>query len=263
MNNLINLEKAYNVRGIDGYVNKYGKTVKSKLFLRGDGLSNLSKNDIQTLVDYGVGTIIDLRSASELKAEPNKFLNNENVKYYNLPLVPMKNGETQDLTQINLQDNAKESFPSFYIDMLENSKINIKKMFKIFAANLDKTTLYHCTAGKDRTGVTSMLLLGLAEVSNKDIISNYIVSYDNIIKSDIFKNIKKDDPALDLVYSNEEYLIPSLNHIKNKYGSCYKYLLSTGLRKKTLDKIKSALLDWYSNWRGLWITYIKLKMPII
>lgn len=243
MNSLITLEKAYNVRGIDGYKNKYGKTVSAKLFLRGDGLSRLSENDIKTLVEYGVGTVIDLRSDSELEKEPNKFLNNKNVKYYNLPLVPIKNGKIQDLTQINLHDNVKESFPLFYIDILENSKVNIKKMFKVFAANLDKTTLYHCTAGKDRTGVTSMLLLGLADVPNEDIIDNYTVSYENISKSDIFKNLKKGDHALDLAHSDKEYIIPSINHIKNKYGSYYKYLLSTGLRKKTLDKIKNALLN--------------------
>lgn len=243
MNSLIPLENAYNVRGIDGYTNKYGKTVRPKLFLRGDGLSNLSENDISTLIEYGVSTIVDLRSDSELKSNPDKFLNNKNFKYYNIPLVPMKSGKVQDLTQIDLTTNVKTRFPLFYIDMLENSKQNIKKMFKVFASNIDKTTLYHCTAGKDRTGVTSMLLLGLADVSTEDIIDNYVVSYENILKSNFFSDIENKNFCIELAYSNKEYILPSIKHIENNYGSYYKYLLSTGLRKKTLDKIKNALIS--------------------
>ncbi len=243
MNNLLNLENAYNVRTIGGYKTKNNKTVTEKLFLRGDCLSKLSENDMNFLINYGLGTIIDLRSNDEIQERPNKFFDSNKIKYYNMPLIANQsngNNNAQDLTKV-LMTNARESFPKFYLEMLSKSKDCIRDIFEIIGDNLDKTILFHCTAGKDRTGVIATLLLGLVSVSTEDIISNYVFSFENNCKNPDYEEASSKIPV-EVFYSLEEYIRPSIDYIENNYGSYYDYLLSTGLTAKTLDKIIDKML---------------------
>ena len=60
--------------------------------------------------------------------------------------------------------------------MLLENKTAIKETFEILA-EAKGCTIFHCTAGKDRTGIIAMLILGLSGVSRKDIIANYEVTY--------------------------------------------------------------------------------------
>ncbi len=242
MNNLLKLENAYNVRSLGGYKTKNNKTVNPTLFLRGDCLSKLSNNDMEYLINYGLGAVIDLRSSDELLEKPNKFFDSDSIKYYNIPLIAnQSNGSNsaQDLTKV-LMANARESFPKFYIDMLSKSKDGIKKVFETIHDNLDKTILFHCTAGKDRTGVVAMLLLGLAGVSTEDIIENYVVTFDNNSKNPAFESAIKVMP-IEVFYSEKEYIIPSIKYIEENYGNYYDYLLSTGLSSDILDEIVDRL----------------------
>lgn len=243
MNNLLNLEKAYNIRTIDGYKANGDIIINSKLFLRGDCLSELSENDVNYLLEYGLGTVIDLRSADELISKPDVFEKDSRVKYYNVPLIAnQENGgnNAQDLTKLMMK-NAREVFPKFYIEMLDKSKDGIKQIFEIIEENLDKTILFHCTAGKDRTGIIAMLLLGLVSVSDEDIIANYVVTYENNCKNPSFSESRKSLP-LEIFLSDKEYIVPSIEYIKINYGSYFDYLLSTGLSTKTLENISRKFL---------------------
>lgn len=240
MNNIIELENAYNVREIGGYKTSDGKVIKNNLFLRADCLGNLSQKDIDTLITYGLGSVIDLRSANELEQRPNPFNNYTNIKYINIPFMADTNSNNiQDATKI-MMENPKEMMPMFYINILKNSTQRIKNAFIFIEENLDKTTLFHCTAGKDRTGVLAMLLLGLCGVSKEDIIANYIVTFENNKKNPNYTTIAKELP-LGILLSEREYIIPAIEYIENHFNSYYDYLLSTGIDKSTLDNIKNKL----------------------
>ncbi len=240
MNNLLKLEKAYNVRTLGNYTTTNGKAINGALFLRGDCLSKLNQADIEFLLNYNLGTVIDLRSSDEIEKKPNALRNNPNVKYFNIPLIANQEGVPQDLTQL-FMENPVETFPKFYIEMLHKSKSSFKEIFEIIEQNLDKITLFHCTAGKDRTGVVSMLIQGLAGVSTEDILSNYIVTYENNRKNPDFNKVSQKLPV-EIFYSTKEYLMPSIQYIEENYGTYYNYLLSTGLNEETLNNILEKLV---------------------
>ena len=119
--------------------------------------------------------------------------------------------------------------------ILEN-KVAIKKIFEIIA-EAKGGVLFHCTAGKDRTGLVAMLILGLAGVTRKDIVANYEVTFTYVpILMDETIN-----PAL--AYSRPEYIITAIEFIEQNYGTYREYLKSCDLTDEILDKIKSKYLD--------------------
>ncbi len=242
MNNLLPLENAYNIRHLGGYITKNGDITNSTSFLRADSLSFLSERDIKTLLSFGLGTVIDLRSSDELKENPNPFASTNKATYINFPLKISKDESiSNDLTKL-ITNNPKTALPAFYVSVIKDSKEQIKELFELISQNLDKTILFHCTAGKDRTGLTSMLLLGLCDVSREQIIENYVVTFENNINNPNFKKIDKTFPK-EILRSDKEYILAPMDYIENNYSSYYEYLLSTGLDNKTLDKIKSKMLS--------------------
>jgi len=78
----IPVEGAYNVRDIGGYETRDGGTTRWGKYLRADTLMNLTPAGVQTLVDYGVRNIIDLRRSNDLQFRPSPFIGNESVTYY-------------------------------------------------------------------------------------------------------------------------------------------------------------------------------------
>ncbi len=240
MNNLLQLEKAYNVRHLGGYKNKDNKITKDSIFLRADSLSFITQNDIDALIKFGLGSVIDLRSEKEIEEHPNLLNNYDGINYINIPLKVIDGDITQDLTKVAM-DNPKQAMPLFYVDILEKSKTFIKEMFEFFEKNIDKTLLFHCTAGKDRTGVTAMLLLGLCDVDNEQIIDNYVITFENNTKNPNYLKIA-DNLPIEILRSDREYIETAIKHIEKNYGSYYDYLVSTGISTETLKTIKNKML---------------------
>lgn len=103
--------------------------------------------------------------------------------------------------------------------------------------------LINCSAGKDRTGVVSMLLLLLAQVYEDDIIVDYQISY-TYIRADIIK-MHKDNPDLPafLGGSKLEYMEETLKLFFTKYKSIENYFKYLGFNKKEIRKIKEKLVS--------------------
>ena len=78
----VSVEGAYNVRDLGGYETRDGRTTRWGKYLRADTLMNLTPAGVQTLVDYGVRNIIDLRRSNDLQFRPSPFIGNESVTYY-------------------------------------------------------------------------------------------------------------------------------------------------------------------------------------
>ncbi|MBR3511386.1 MAG: tyrosine-protein phosphatase [Clostridia bacterium] len=224
------LEGAENVRELGGYPTNDGKVTKFGVFLRGSYLSSLTKNDNDFLYNYGDGvrTVIDLRSEDKSFENPDAVDNRFTVK--NVSLLTDKFNENLVLEKKNF------NMGDGYIYILQNTKA-IKEIFDIIAESKG-CTLIHCTAGKDRTGIISMLILGICNVSSKDIIANYKIT-DEYFSALI-------DPELgnpDLALSKPEYIKCAMKYIEDNFGTYYDYLKSCGISDETINKIKNKFLD--------------------
>lgn len=115
---------------------------------------------------------------------------------------------------------------------------NIAKIMRLIIRT-DGAVLFHCTAGKDRTGVIIALLLSLAGVSKEDIVADYSMSYSYI--RPIIRDIKKATSGLPEWYgvTYPEIMEDVLEYI----GNSFDYLLNCGLTEEEIVKLKKHLLD--------------------
>jgi protein-tyrosine phosphatase len=228
------LEGTANTRDLGGYSTKEGHSTKWHAFLRSDDLYDLSEKDKRFLENYGLKTVIDLRSSAELSFRPSPYQHHPQVAYHNVSLFENASPLVIDLLPI-------DALKSMYIEMLISHQTQIKEVLTLMANAVEGTILFNCAAGKDRTGVISMLLMGLAKVPNRDIVSNYEVSFTNLRRSVYFKERK--DKITHLMYSNNNYMEETLQYIRDHYQTIEAYLSSIGLSEDILFKIKHRFIS--------------------
>lgn len=170
-----------NTRELGGYPAACGRKTRRHAFLRSDGLSGLTDKDVQMLLDYGVCCVVDLRSESETAAAPSRLADVPGVDYYSIPML-------DEAASQGFTGGMPERMGDVYVKLLSGRGDAFARMIRIFAQHSDGTVLFNCTAGKDRTGVTAMLLLLLAGVPCEIVVADYSVSEANM--RDIFKRQK-------------------------------------------------------------------------
>ena len=168
------LQGTYNTRDLGGY--PAGDTaVRRGRFLRSDQPVDLGEGDLQALYEYGVRLAIDLRSAQECRRAPSSLRGYRDIRCEEVPLL--------DSLQSSLAAGEAVALPpsmgELYVSLLRDSQPAIARSLSLMAGSTG-CVLYHCTAGKDRTGVLSMLLLSLAGVADAVIETDYAVSAANM-----------------------------------------------------------------------------------
>ena len=225
------LEGTNNVRDLGGYcchtdtprVTRYHK------FIRSAGLTYITNKDIDILLSYGVKDVLDLRSQEEAAIQPNKLKDVEGINYYNIPLSIV------DMVADITKEDKNFNMPEGYIKRIEHKEI-IKGIIEYIANNLHGGFLFHCTAGKDRTGLIASILLGLCEVSRGDIKANYEVSHTYMRENDDF--MKAYETGKSKVFlSKARYMECVHDYVINTYGSYRNYLMDCGIQETDLDKI--------------------------
>ena len=124
--------------------------------------------------------------------------------------------------------------------MCEN-KTFVKSVFDTFA-KYDKAVLYHCTAGKDRTGVITALLYKLVGVADIDIIADYEVSFTYLVPKYVGRDENVTEMYQDLFSSKPETMRTFLNYLNYKYPNILDYFISKDISMETIDIIKRKLL---------------------
>ena len=228
------LDGVENCRELGGYSTENGGQVKWHTFLRSSDMSGLTEEDIIFLEEYGVKTVIDLRREDEIELRQNPLSESDFCDYYNIPF------SGQSVLELSI---AKDAFMGdFYVTLLEESN-SVKQMFDTIALAKEGAIVFHCSAGKDRTGILAMLLLGLVGVEKKDIISNYEVTYTNLESFHDVTNIgiALEKIPMEFLYSRKEYIIRAYEHIIEKYESIENYLQSKNIEQVVIDRVKERL----------------------
>ncbi len=229
--NRLPMEKAYNIRELGGYATDNGSVTRYHQFLRSENLTGITKKDITFLLKYGLSAAIDLRGSQEADKYPNPFREDKRVNYINCPLI------TEDVLDLRAVKEKGFDPGEFYVKLVEYKEM-IYRIFQFILENIDGTILFHCQAGKDRTGVLAMILLGLCGVSKEDIIANYEVTH-TYLKEHV--ELRLDDGLEELEFSRPQWIERAYNHIMDHYGSVEVYLMAAGLTKKEIKRIERKL----------------------
>lgn len=229
--NLVTLEGAWNVRDVGGYTTLDGrKVVRGKLY-RSDGLDQLTGSDLKKLLNLGINQNIDLRGSEEIQKWEDKLAKQPDIIYHIIPLLH------------KLDRKIPTSLSELYIFMLEESQEEFKKIFRLILNNRSGVTLFHCSAGKDRTGLVAAFLLLLAGVPREEVVRDYCASEENI-RPMLTKFAEENNPSFAVFStSRPEDINPFLDRLESSYGGAEAYLSMIGMTSQEIADLKSFLID--------------------
>ncbi len=234
---MIAFSVAENFRELGGYKNKDGKTVKHGAFYRTGMLNALcTKEDFEKFNSFGIKTIIDFRSESEIKQNPDPVF--ENATHHIQSALFDKDGKEMnfDLQEIfgrgkqGIEDMLASVHGSYTTIAFNNP--GYKLLFKCIK-NDELPLLFHCTAGKDRTGVAAALILRALNVDDEIIMQDYMLTniYRDNTRADfikkvgaIIKDIDLEKTAQAVLGVEEKALRATLKSIDEKYADFSDYL---------------------------------------
>ena len=169
-----------NFRDLGGIQNKHGKQLISKRLLRSAELSRLSPEQTRQLAGrYQLGKIIDFRSAAESRERPDVSI--AQARYVHIDLLAEAQQQAQAsiaaFSQLDSVSKTTEYMQMLYQELALSpaAQAGYRQFFQeVLANDADKSVLFHCAAGKDRTGIAAMLMLELLEVSRPLIYQDYL-----------------------------------------------------------------------------------------
>lgn len=249
----IKVGKLKNIRDIGGVYNDI--TIREGVFIRGRTLLKIKRKEKDILYkDLHIRTLIDLRDPKEREVEPNEVI--EGIKY-----VPMSFFDKSRLG-ISVEDQETKSkyellkmLPSMekiYYEMIHGKSMeNLAEIlhFIVNTSDEDYAIYYHCSEGKDRTGILSAIILMILGVSRKEIVEEYLYTNKVALKRAnkfyfLARYVKWDKPLADRVHGlfsvKEDYIQVLFNTIDVEYGGEENFF-TKGL-KLTKEEIESFRL---------------------
>ncbi|MDR3476274.1 MAG: tyrosine-protein phosphatase [Devosia sp.] len=238
------LPGTYNIRDLGGYEAGEGRTQWRRI-LRADALHKLDEAGVAALIDAGVRTVIDLRHDHELATAPNPFRGSDAVRYVNISLFDQLTPPGAGLDEQGRQTNV---LLELYKLALERRPEAIRDVLSAIAEAPEGAVLFHCTAGKDRTGIIAALLLALGGVDRETIGADYALTakmiaplIDELVAGAAARGADIASFRL-LLGAAPETMEAFLTHLDTTYGGAPAYLRSVGIDDELRDQLRRRLM---------------------
>ncbi len=244
----------YNARDLGGFPTTSGETTRFCVFVRSEAPVNLPEEDIEYLRNYGVTASIDFRGKGEAAARPSDL--NGLLPYYHKPLF---NEAAMAGSKPNPHPPKQIGWGEQYISMAEDSRQWARDVLDIAAKN-SGVLLYHCTTGKDRTGLMTCYLLSIAGVAREDIAADYCVS--QVFLEPVYEKMRSGllqlgpapeqgnaggppMPKMDNSFFETPAIamLTLIDYLNKTYGGVVPYLRHIGIPEETMDTIREKLID--------------------
>ena len=224
-----------NARDLGGYPTTDGAVTRTRSLLRADDLAQLSPEGLQALAAYGLETVLDLRWPEEIAAAPSPVPRQlPRVRYVSVSLLADTPGEWGTIGGYCDKAEWKRT-------VLERMQPRLKQALAAIAAAGPGPLLFHCVAGKDRTGVIAALLLSLADVVPAAIAADYAASTANL-RDAYLRRYSDGDPAaiIEAVRCPEEAVYNMLDFL-GRAGGTRGYLAGIGLGADEITRLRARL----------------------
>jgi protein tyrosine/serine phosphatase len=178
----IRLEGADNVRHLGGLATGDGGATRPGLLIRSDTVQRLTTEDARKLTeDLGLRTLIDLRTPKEAAREGRGPLADTSVAYVNVPFLPDRYlipGDPEH--KLIIERRARQEQSEHYFEYLARPGSPVADAVRLLIQPGTLPALFHCAAGKDRTGVLAALVLDLVGVPRETIVADYLLTNNRI-----------------------------------------------------------------------------------
>ena len=213
----------YNFRDLGGFRTKDGKYTKWGKIFRSDDLNHLTEDDLLYLASIPLVSIVDFRTQDEIKVAPDK--NPSSLKNnYSLTISPGNVLAFEELVKKS-ESEMKEIMMQLNESLITDSAsvASYKKFFMLLQSDEELPLMFHCSAGKDRTGMAAALILYALGVDESTILEDYMTSNDYL--GDKYAPLKESNPNITpLLEVDRKYLEAGLAKIKTDYGSIDSFL---------------------------------------
>ncbi|MGA9277078.1 tyrosine-protein phosphatase [Ilumatobacter sp.] len=173
---LIPFDAVHNFRDLGGYATDDGRTIGWGRLFRADGLYRLTDADLDVIDALGIRTVVDLRSAREFDDHGRFPLERYPVAFHHLPILDATWQRDEIPAVEDTEDGAVEFLTWAYGDMLAQGADRFANAFQVLAVPGAAPAVFHCAAGKDRTGVLAALILGALGVDHEAIVADYALT---------------------------------------------------------------------------------------
>jgi protein-tyrosine phosphatase len=236
-----------NFRDLGGYRSKNGDVVAWRHIFRSGALDRMTQNDFDFLSkELGVTSVIDLRCDSEIKKDGLGLLTNSQIYHHHISLIPDAGDRKANIERY-------KGFPDmghYYAHLVQKPDVGEKvvKALEIIAEPANHPLVFHCSGGKDRTGVLSIILLSILGVPDDDIEADYCLSAPSV---ELIYNRIRSDPQFSLeIRVLPDYVwrvIPQtvtifLALIRTQYGSARDYIEAQGANHSLANRLEKTLL---------------------
>jgi protein-tyrosine phosphatase len=252
---VVTLDGGINFRDIGGYVNDQGRSVKWRKIMRCGHLANLTDNDLDSLEQIGINRIHDFRRTEEQEQSPSRAVRAEFIDDYQVSIGDISRfweflfggeltAESSHTLVVNSYRNCIESvIPAF------------SRFMRHIVDNADNASVFHCSAGKDRTGMAAALILSALDVPRQTIIEDYMLTlqhYDSEKLIDLVEGHLRDAKVeswdrnwlVPYCSVHQDNIVAFLDAIDSEYGNVRNYLITAlGLSQADLDKMHSCYLE--------------------
>ncbi len=238
-------EGCFNFRDVGGYPTADGRRVRWGRYFRAGRQDRMTARDLEQVEAMGISTQIDLRKPEEASEQGRGPLEEMGAAYHNVPVIP--DGGTDQLARL-VGDTGISG--KRYLGYLEFGPDAWLSMFEIFAEADRHPILIHCTAGKDRTGVSTAFLLSVLGVDRALIEADYILTNRDVSRQVDFLEragvLPEGMTRADMMHAAgvpEDAMRDFLDGLEARWGGPLGYLRSIGIDDKTMDAVRAAFLE--------------------
>ncbi|MSY28553.1 MAG: protein-tyrosine-phosphatase [Actinobacteria bacterium] len=244
---LIGLEAVHNFRDLGGYATADGRSTRWRTLFRSDGLYRLrGADDMSRVRQLGLKSVIDLRTEREQREQGIFPTDDIEVTFHHLSIVDV----TWSDTETPEFDDEVEFLVWGYRDMLEIGSSRFADAMHVLAQTDSLPAVFHCAAGKDRTGVLAALLLSSLGVDDAHICADYGLTQDAMQRTIAWSKVHRPELAERYATIPKAYLAADpramqiiLAELAQRHGSVRNYVREIGVADNTVDALSNLLLE--------------------
>lgn len=230
----LKLSGASNFRDLGGYAGAGGREVRWRHLFRSDHLAALTPDDEQALKSLGVARVFDFRGVGERAAVP---YNLQGMAQHSLPIEPTVVQRMKDLTEAGHQITPAETvelMQQTYRAFVHDNAERFGDLFKHLLES-DQPLVFHCTAGKDRTGFAAALILLALDVPHDVVMQDYLLT-NELYQMPALSVHRAPQEVLNVLWRVQEaFLDAAMQAVDKDYGGVEAYLtdeLGVGERER-------------------------------
>ncbi|MEX0408669.1 tyrosine-protein phosphatase [Aquibium sp. LZ166] len=243
---LVAFDGVANFRDLGGYMTAASRSVRWGRVYRSSALDKMTEDDGSLFLSLGIRTICDLRSAREREQAPTMLPPACKADIHPMEIVSSAGHRLKDL--VASESPTTEAYRAIMVDgyrsYVREHAEQFRRLFELLGDEGSYPLLFHCAAGKDRTGVAAALLLAVLGVGRDEIFDDYLLTNSHWHGNSPFARSAPPDLLPTIISAHRSYLSAALDAIGEDHDSIEQFCdARLGLGAAAVDRLRQLMLE--------------------